>query len=78
VSCNCDEIINASLQWKNARLSTAFRCIDNNLILVPALIMVEKIISRGKRPPLVIPTYCPFCGKKYTVKEDLKPSLKCD
>lgn len=59
--CTCLAQINAKLKPSNGRLATGFTVPDMHTHI---LIQVEKIAPRGKRPPLVLPTFCPFCGEK--------------
>jgi hypothetical protein len=71
VTCNCADDMNKMIADNNARLTTAFRVIDGHLIVIPTLIASEKIItSMRSKMPLIVPTYCPFCGVRYEKKAD--------
>lgn len=61
--CDCVEQINTQLAEKNGRLEMVIG-FGNGALSSHLHIGVEKINKRGQRPPLVIPTYCPFCGEK--------------
>ena len=63
--CECRDQINGILKDKNGRLAFGFTFGNGNMALSPPLIEVEKIESRGKKPPTVLATFCPFCGTKY-------------
>ncbi len=58
--CKCIDKVNQKLVEYNAILET-------NLLAKPsrALISICKIAPRGKKPPLMEASYCPFCGEKY-------------
>lgn len=65
--CNCADEINEDLKPRNARLAFGFSLNRGTgaLNVAPALIETEKIAPRGKKPPTVMATFCPFCGVKY-------------
>lgn len=58
--CECFARVNE----KFAEFNGALEC---NLMASPprAMISVCKVNSRGKKPPLMEASYCPFCGRKY-------------
>lgn len=65
--CTCHNDMNAKLAPLNGKLATGFvieRCEGAPIGTrhMPVLIQVEKITPRGKRPPVVLATFCPFCG----------------
>lgn len=67
--CTCHADVNAKLKPLNGRLATGFTYRDGDGETKPCmditlLMQVEKIVSRGRKPPLVLPTFCPFCGEK--------------
>lgn len=59
----CNAEIDAKLLPLNGRLARGFFIDDRKLNLTPPFIEVEKIQSRGKKPPKVMATFCPFCGR---------------
>lgn len=71
-ACDCIEQFNKILKPKNARIEQAFSCFPK-VELTGALISVEKL-GRGKRPPLVVASFCPFCGTKYPVLTAASPT----
>lgn len=65
--CDCRETFNGALAPYNAQLATAFRCPPGGAMrLEPYLIQIEKLDSgkRARKPPLVLASFCPFCGEK--------------
>lgn len=67
--CECRNRINEALAPKNARLAYGFTLGEGSMNLSPPLIETEKISSRGKRPPVVMATFCPFCGERFEKDE---------
>jgi len=65
--CECITDINQKLAPQNARLSLTITFMGPGLSEYPH-IAIEKIdrSKRGKIPTCFIPTFCPFCGEKYT------------
>jgi hypothetical protein len=68
--CYCIHKVNALLKERNGILET-------NWLSSPARAMVSvcKKEARGKKPPLMEATHCPFCGEKY---EERKSDLARD
>ncbi len=67
--CDCHAKIDAKLAPLNGKLATAFTFKERgsgkrSSAGLTLLMWVEKIAPRGKKPPHVMPTFCPFCGKK--------------
>jgi hypothetical protein len=58
--CDCIDKVNVLLAERNGLLET-------NWLSNPARAMVSvcRKESRGKKPPLMEATHCPFCGDKY-------------
>lgn len=58
--CNCFAKVNKKLVGYNGIL-------EFNFLALPPRTMVSlcKVQPRGKKPPLMEATYCPFCGEKY-------------
>ncbi len=68
--CKCMAEIDDHLKPHNTKLSVSFT-ITRDLSGMDALpmIMVEKIDTRKRQRVMnVVPTFCPFCGKKYPRK----------
>lgn len=61
MACDCIETINAKISEVNGRLGMVFSMTGE----VYPSILVEKIKPRGQRPPIAVPTFCPFCGVRY-------------
>jgi hypothetical protein len=70
--CRCHSEIDAKLEPLNGRLATGFSIAKGAPVgatmQLSLLMQVEKIAPRGKKPPQVLPTFCPFCGEKLTSK----------
>jgi hypothetical protein len=68
--CDCASNMNEMLVEKNTRLACAFRIVRGHLVAIPTLLSTEKINRYGpQKLPLVVPTFCPFCGVKYDIGE---------
>jgi hypothetical protein len=66
MTCNCADEMNAMIAENNAKLAQAFHITNGHLVVIPTLLATEKIVSSvGKKMPLIVPAYCPFCGVKY-------------
>lgn len=63
--CNCATEINAELAQRNGRLVNGFSLGKGEMEFFPVMIEVEKMNTRGKKPPRVLASFCPFCGEKY-------------
>lgn len=70
MACFCSIHIDDKLELANARLASGFSMMKIGDGLSPArhapvLIKLEKINPKGIKPPVVMATFCPFCGLKY-------------
>lgn len=63
--CDCRTRIDADLKYRNARLAFGFWFGDGKMELAPPMITLEKLNPRGKKPPMLLATFCPFCGTKF-------------
>lgn len=69
MDCDCIKRINDQLAEQNFALDTSF-LLGKNLSLSAVTLSVgthwkdpsKKV--RGKKPPTIVITFCPFCGKK--------------
>lgn len=63
--CDCFTRINEKLSPSNGRLATGFVFHRGGEAELSMLVQTEKIDTRSrKKPPHVLPTFCPFCGTK--------------
>lgn len=68
--CGCRSRINAGLESRNARLASGFTVWPEGAMdLAPVFVTLEKINPRGKKPPTLLATFCPFCGEKYNLQQ---------
>lgn len=61
--CDCIQKVNEKLEEQNAQLETAFDYTNSCAFLVIKTIKTIRH-KRNKALP-ILPSYCPFCGKKY-------------
>jgi hypothetical protein len=69
--CDCIEKVNELLKDRNGLLEV-------NLLSNPLRVMVSvcRRASKGKKPPLMEASHCPFCGERYPErKRDLARDL---
>lgn len=74
MNCDCIPRIDEKLAEQNFALDTSF-LLGENLSLSGVTLSVgthwkdssKKV--RGKKPPTIVVTFCPFCGKKATKDE---------
>jgi hypothetical protein len=71
MNCDCIAGIDEKLADQNFALDTSF-LLGENLSLSAVTLSVgthwkdESKKIRGKKPPTIVVTFCPFCGKKAT------------
>lgn len=64
--CDCRQAINEKLGEHNGRLASGFSFGGGKMEFIPVLITTEKIDTRSrKKPPIVIASYCPWCGEQF-------------
>ena len=64
MNCDCVNEMNRKLADKNVRIATAYRIVGPKM-LMDLIVASEKIdTSNRKNTPLIIATFCPFCGGK--------------
>lgn len=75
--CDCVARMDESLKPHGLRLASCFS-LGASFSTVhhrPVLITTEKLPDAGRRknsPPLVMATFCPFCGKRFVEPESAK------
>lgn len=68
--CDCVSMVNSQLEPRNTRLVTSLLVshptFTTAALGVSAVIATERIenFRDGKRAVVLLPTFCPFCGKK--------------
>lgn len=67
--CECRKRMNEKLAPLNARLAFGFTFGGGHMDLSPPMIETERLKPRGKKPPIILATFCPFCGEKYEKDE---------
>lgn len=67
--CDCRTKIDEKLAPRNARLAFGFTLGDGSMDLTPPLIATEKLAPRGKKPPILFASFCPFCGEDLRKRE---------
>lgn len=67
--CECMKSLNNDLAAHNCKLAVGFAVTASGGMDVFPILATEKIVPRGKRPPILTATYCPFCGEKYPERQ---------
>lgn len=73
--CDCMDKADAVLAGYNAKLVRTFPLLGPRLE-APTLAL-EKV-GKGKRPPVLKASFCPFCGVKYPTMVAAEPSAASD
>lgn len=69
MACSCIAVIDEKLAPLNGRLSVRFTAERTGVLLSTALLVVEKVNPRGKKPPGLLAKFCPICGTAYEPPE---------
>lgn len=70
MACDCIAEMDAKLAEHNTRLCVTFGFPrDGSPSFTRPHIMTEKINRRDRKSVIAVPTYCPFCGKRYEEPE---------
>lgn len=77
MNCDCIQRIDEKLAEQNLALDVSF-LLGKDLSLSSTTLSVgthwkdssKKI--RGKKPPTIVVTFCPFCGKRATKEDEVK------
>jgi len=79
MNCDCIQRIDEKLAEQNFALDTSF-LLGKNLSLTAVTLSIsthwkdpDKKV-RGKKPPTIVVTFCPFCGKKANPDTECKDS----
>ena len=62
MSCTCIDDMEETLAAKNAQLDVAFNLRG---LTVPMFSMTKRNPRLRTKLPLIVPIFCPFCGKRY-------------
>lgn len=62
--CNCIALVNEQLQRE---MTGCYLRVFTNLTTgkTKPAIATERRTGKGRKPPMFVPTFCPFCGIKY-------------
>ena len=63
MTCSCISEVNAKLAESNGELLMTFWPVSRPLMETQKLDTKKRV-----KPPLVVATFCPFCGEKYPEK----------
>lgn len=67
--CNCIADANAQLKQHNGaieqRFQFSFAATTSSRMSNPLISLVKLDKTKRKKPPILVATHCPFCGKKY-------------
>lgn len=66
--CSCIAKVDEMMAPLNGRLGTRFTA-DRTGLLQTAVLTVEKVDPRGKKPPGLLAKFCPICGMAYEPPE---------
>lgn len=72
MSCNCVKTISKELDERNGKLDLTYTMNGGEF---PTIMVSKKDKKNRTRPPVVVPTYCPFCGKEYREPDKSKDAV---
>ena len=62
--CDCVKKVNDALAAQNGRLSMTHIVSDDNSLSGVMAVKTERADGKRAAAPLVVASYCPFCGEK--------------
>lgn len=62
--CDCVKKVNAALVAQNGRLSMTCIVLDDNSLSRAMVVKTERTDGKRAAAPLIVASYCPFCGEK--------------
>ena len=63
--CDCIAKMNEKLQDHNCKVTRAVQITDALGLVARTVVQTEKLDrTKRKKPPVVMATYCPFCGER--------------
>lgn len=63
--CNCIETMNKTLEDHNCKITRAVQLTNALGLVARTVVQTEKLDkTKRKKPPVVMATYCPFCGER--------------
>jgi hypothetical protein len=68
--CDCVKKVNTALAEKNGRLSMTYIVSDDNSLSRVMVVKTERTDGKRAAAPLVVASYCPFCGEKANDTQD--------
>jgi hypothetical protein len=71
--CKCMDVMNKALAPRNAELDIAFNVYGDVYPRLATCKINKRLRDKG---PMVLPTFCPFCGVKYEFRDEAKAAKK--
>ena len=70
-SCNCMDLVDTTLSHYGARVGRMYNMKTGQAY--PHFV-VESVVKlkRGLKPPNLVASYCPWCGKRYDMGDEVK------
>lgn len=71
MSCDCIDLTDKALEEHNTRLGVSFRWNRTTGACTTTVAIETEVLQkkRGARPRRLLPTFCPFCAKRYVPEE---------